>query len=304
MAEFLPGNMTITKLGLLLVLAPLYGGAALLIREYVRGSDRGWPNIFALALAYGIFEEAFLMQSLFNPDFLGKHLQLLQPTFLQTFGIGSWWTIYVLTLHAVWSISVPIALVEAIFPESAKSPWLGRVGVMVIAAAFLAACALIALSTIRMDPAHFVASRNQFAWSAVAVIVLITITVRTRRRNETRNTHSIPGPSSLAFVSFLLSFSFLVVPRTWGWGSLLACCLLDATAVALVWFWSRLEAFDRVHKFCLFGGAAMAYGVHAFFTTPSVGEPGEVARGGNVIFLAVAATLLAIGARRTIDARR
>ncbi len=303
-AEFLSGNMSIDKLGMLLILAPLYGGAALLIREYARRSNRGWPNIFALALAYGIFEEAFLMQTLFNPDFLGKHLQLLQPAFLQTFGIGSWWTIYVLTLHAVWSISVPIAMVEAIFPESANDPWLGHAGAVVIAAAFLAACALIALSTVRMGPAHFVASRKQFVWSAAAVIVLITIAARTSRRNETTNPKAIPGPLSLAFVSLLLSFSFLVVPRAWGWRSVVACCLLDATAICLTWFWSRQKAFDAVRRFCLFGGAAMAYGVHAFFTTPSVGQPGVVARGGNVLFLAVAAILLAIGAWRTIDARR
>src|ERR1700678_3973439 len=76
-AEFLLGNMSITHLGLLPILAPLYGGGAILIREFVRRTQRGWPSIFVLALAYGVLEEAFLMQSLFNPKFLGQNLHLL-----------------------------------------------------------------------------------------------------------------------------------------------------------------------------------------------------------------------------------
>jgi len=76
-AEFLSGNMSITRLGMLVILAPLYGGGALLIPEWVRKAGRGWPSIFVLALAYGILEEAVLMQSLSNRNFLGQNLRLL-----------------------------------------------------------------------------------------------------------------------------------------------------------------------------------------------------------------------------------
>jgi len=84
-AEFLLGNFSITAIGTLGVLAPMYGGGALMIREAARRSRRGWPSIFLLALAYGILEEGLLMQSLFNPNFLGLDQHLLQsgsgPTF-------------------------------------------------------------------------------------------------------------------------------------------------------------------------------------------------------------------------------
>ena len=53
-AEFLLGNLPITMLGSLVVLAPLYGGGALLIREVARRTGRGWASIVVLALAYGI----------------------------------------------------------------------------------------------------------------------------------------------------------------------------------------------------------------------------------------------------------
>src|SRR5579863_7996018 len=166
-AEFLLGNMPITMLGLLAILAPVYGGGALLIRETVRRMGRGWGSILVLGLAYGILEEAFLDQTLFNPDFLGLHLHLLEPAYLPALGIGAWWTLFVLTLHTVWSISVSIALTEALVPDRAETPWLGNIGLAIVALLFALACTAMTLNSIRMDAHHFVASRSQFTWAAV-----------------------------------------------------------------------------------------------------------------------------------------
>lgn len=70
-AEFLLGDFPLTDLPLILALAPLYGGGALLIRETIRRSGRGWPTMVLLSLAFGVFEEGILTQSLFNPDYVG-----------------------------------------------------------------------------------------------------------------------------------------------------------------------------------------------------------------------------------------
>src|SRR5947209_3470482 len=75
-AEFLLGNLPIKLLAALIVLAPMYGGGAVLIREIVRRSGRGWPSILLLGMAYGIFEEAYVTQSLFNPNYLKLNLGL------------------------------------------------------------------------------------------------------------------------------------------------------------------------------------------------------------------------------------
>jgi hypothetical protein len=124
-AEFLLGDLPINLLGALVILAPLYGGGALLIREIVRRTGRGWPSILVLAFAYSILEEAFTTQTLFNPNYLHLNLHLLQPAYIPALGIGIWWTIFVLTLHTVWSISTSIALAEALVPDRATTPWLG-----------------------------------------------------------------------------------------------------------------------------------------------------------------------------------
>ncbi len=73
-AEFLLGNLPITALPALVLLAPLYGGGALLIREVARRTGRGWPTMIVLALAYGVLEEGITTMSLFNPAYVNAHL--------------------------------------------------------------------------------------------------------------------------------------------------------------------------------------------------------------------------------------
>src|SRR5581483_1658515 len=142
-----------------------YGGGALLVRESVRRSGRGWPSILVLGVAFGLAEEAFMTQSLFNPDYLGLHIHLLQPAYIAALGIGAWWTVYVLTLHAVWSISVSIALTESLVPERANKPWLGVIGLGLVSLLFRLASVAIAKYTVQHDATHFMASRAQFAWA-------------------------------------------------------------------------------------------------------------------------------------------
>jgi hypothetical protein len=66
-AEYLLGNLPITWLFALVVLAPMYGGGALLMREAARRRGRGLGTVLVLGVAYGVLEEGLVTQSLFNP---------------------------------------------------------------------------------------------------------------------------------------------------------------------------------------------------------------------------------------------
>ena len=181
-AEFLLGNLPIKLLPALIVLAPMYGGGALLIREMVRRTGRGWPSILLLGMAYGIFEEAFTTQSLFNPNYLKLNLGLLTPAYIPSLGIGAWWTLWMLMVHGIWSISTPIALVEACVPDRARTPWLGRVGLVVVAMVFLfGACANTAIGY-KQD--HYLASMAQFVGAAVVIVLLVASAFLIPQRRE------------------------------------------------------------------------------------------------------------------------
>lgn len=56
-AEFLLDNMSIDAVAVLLFIAPLYGGGAILIREATRHTGRGWPTMILLGVAYAVFVE-------------------------------------------------------------------------------------------------------------------------------------------------------------------------------------------------------------------------------------------------------
>ena len=109
------------------IMAAMYGSGALLVREIARRKGGGWPMIAVLGLAYGVIEEGLITQSLFNPDYL--HLRLLEYGYLPGLGMAIPWTLFVLTIHAVWSIAVPIGFTESLFPRRREEAWLGRIGI-------------------------------------------------------------------------------------------------------------------------------------------------------------------------------
>jgi hypothetical protein len=82
--------------------------------------------------------------------------------------------------HAVWSIAVPIAVVELMVPERAHRPWLGRTGLAVVAAALVVHALLGPVTTLLAtpeDPARW-AGNAVFAGPAVGLVVLARRRVR------------------------------------------------------------------------------------------------------------------------------
>jgi hypothetical protein len=146
---------------------PFYGGGALLIREFARRAGRGWPTILVSALAFGVFEEGLITQSLFNPDYVG--IRLLDYGHIPGLGIGAPWTVFVLTLHVVWSIATPIAVAEALF---GKEPWLGKgwragwLGLFVLGAAATFGFTI-------GNGTHFLAPYAQLGAAAALVVALL-----------------------------------------------------------------------------------------------------------------------------------
>jgi hypothetical protein len=295
-AEFLLGDLPITFLPALIVLAPMYGGGALLIREVTRRTRRGWPTILVLALAYAIFEEAFTTQTLFNPNYLHLNLHLLEPAYIPALGISVWWTLFVLTLHTVWSISVSIALAEALTPARATEPWLGAIGLTVTALLFALGAAASTGTTLKQDPFH--ASIAQFVWSAVFCLAAIAAAFLLPRGAESRVHAIAPTPWLPGAAALIAGSVFITAPKEWGWSAVAIYLVLDAAMIALVSRWSRSDGWGALHRLALAGGAALAYAWHAFIQAPAVGKADAVDRVGNAVFAAGLIVLLSVAARR------
>ncbi|MGD0569306.1 MAG: hypothetical protein ABSA78_12960 [Candidatus Sulfotelmatobacter sp.] len=295
-AEFLLGDLPIKLLGALVILAPMYGGGALLIREVVRRTGRGWPSIFVLAFAYALFEEAFTTQTLFNPNYLHLNLHLLDHAYIAALGIGVWWTIFVLTLHTVWSISVSIALVEALVPDRATTPWLGRPGVVVTAVLFVLGAAASTAIEIKQD--HYVASIAQFVVSGIICAGAVVVAFRLPRRSTGQAPGWVPSAWLVGAGALAAGSVFMVVPNAWNMWAVAIYLVLDFAVIAAVLVLSHRQGWGGMHRLALAGGAALAYAWHAFIQPPAVGGGGMADRIGNAIFAAGLIILLTIAARR------
>jgi hypothetical protein len=295
--EFLLGNLPISMLFLLPFLALLYGSGALLIREVARRTGRGWPTIFVLALAYGVIEEGFATQSLFNPNYLG--LRLLDDAHLPALGMGGFWTLYVLALHTVWSIAVPIALIETLARTRRRTPWLGPIGIAVTGLLFVIGVALTALSTIQTE--HFIASPPQLIGAGIAIVVLIVIALILPKPREVK----LSGPAApnvwVVGLSALLASSLFMAMVTWAgvtpWVIVAGYLGVFVLVAALIASWSRRAGWSDAHRFALAAGATVTYAWHSFPQPPARGDL-AVDLAGNAIFTAAALALLIVAALR------
>ena len=305
-AEYLLGDLPLKLLPALIVLAPAYGGAAVLIRETARRTGRGWPTMLMLGAAFTLIGEGLVSQSLFNPDYMNKHWHLLYPAYIPALGIGGWWTLFMFNLHTFWSMGVSIALVEALFPAEAEVPWLGLVGDSVVALVFVLGSA--ASFAIGFKQNQFVASHAQLLCAAMLSVLLMVsaflIPVPGLQPGSRRTGGRVPSPWITSpwitgAVVFLLGMGILHVPPKWGWAAVGALLAIDAVFLVLVAFLSRHTGWSALHTLSLAAGGALDYGIRAFTAKPLVGGLLWM-RIGNAVFLAIALWLIWLGARRVI----
>ncbi|MBW8733967.1 MAG: hypothetical protein JF571_06630, partial [Asticcacaulis sp.] len=221
--EYLLGSLPVSMIAILPLMAAMYGSGALLTREVVRRTGKGWPSIVLLAIAYGFVEEGFITQSLFNPNYL--HLRLLDFGYLPAIGTALPWLVFVISIHVIWSISVPIGLTETLFNDKRAERWLGPVTIPLFVLVFLAGSALIAVFTYKQVP--FMASAPQLIGTGVIVVALIIAALVWPKPRETAG-KTAPHPLVL-FGAALLSGSGLMLvqqisPATlhWPWTTCVA----------------------------------------------------------------------------------
>jgi hypothetical protein len=299
-AEYLLGDLPLKLLTALVVLAPAYGGGAVLIRETARRTGRGWPTMLMLGAAYTLIGEGLVSQSLFNPDYMQRHWHLLHPAYIPALGIGGWWTLLMLNLHTFWSMGVSIALVETLFPAEAESPWLGRVGDSLVGLVFVLGSA--AGFGIGFKQNRFVASHAQLL-SAAALCVLLIVSAFLIPAPRLRKAGGIvPSPWITGGVAFVLGMGVMNTPLRWGWAAVGVMLATDAVFLVLLTLFSRQTDWSALHTLSLAAGGVLVYGIHAYTAKPLVGGLLWM-HISNTVFLAAAACLIWLGATRAIRNR-
>lgn len=302
-AEFVGGNLPVTALPALVVVAPLYGGGALLIRETARRRGWGWPAMVFFAVAYAVVEEGLATQSLFNTGFGG--VRLLDYGYFPALGLSVPWTLFILGLHTAVSIATPVALVETLAGDRRTEPWLGGVGLVVAATLFVAGASATAVLTAR--DSGFVAPAPQLAGTVVTVVALTAAGVAVGRRQALTGTRVdvrsaprpwLPGVAAVLATTAFMQTRFTLQDHVPAWLTVVCYAAIAGVMVALVTYWSRGAGWSPHHQLALAGGVLVVSAGHGFPVDPLFAASSSVDLISNVIFAAAALALLAFAAVR------
>lgn len=285
----------------LLFFAPLYGGAALLVRETARRLGAGWPGIVLLAAAFGVIQAGLADQSLFSTDYrdIEYWREMIGPTYIPALGISGYTMVNFVGGHVIWSVCVPVALVESMVPVRRSSPWLGRGGLGTVAALYVGATTLITWG--HLETEGLVLSRGQLVGTMAMITALVTAAVvagRSRRSITSRTDAWVPRTVVVGAGALGLTLAHL---WAFDWTSVLVSLgILAGTAVSVMW-WSCSARWTGLHVVALAGGALLGAAVAGFLTVP-IGEVSDVAKYAHNIVMMLSAlavvTVAAVSAAR------
>jgi hypothetical protein len=293
-AEYLLGDIPLSNMGAMIALAPMYGGGAILIRETVRRSGRGWPTFILLALAYAVMEEGLVSLTLFDPHYLG--LSLLAYGYIPALGTAFPWAIFVLSIHVIWSMAVPIGLTEALFTEPEQKPWLGRIGLIVSSLLLLFGSTAAALFQRSKDP--FRDTPLEMVVVLIVIALLIVAAFRFPRRAPTQSLKPAP-PAVIGVASLILGAGVITIYARgssvgWPWpAAVLAELIVDGLLILLFWWATRMRAWNALAAWAAATGGMLVYAWHGYALEHDFGHDSDFWPHSMLVAFFI---LLAIGA--------
>lgn len=278
--------------------APLYGGAALLIREIAVRTRRGWTGVLIIALAFGLAMPGLIDLALFGEGRadIDYWSELREPTLIAPLGISAFTTVSWTVGHAMMSVGAPLALLYSLAPAHRGRPLLGKVGlsVMLIAASVVA-------TAVHQDGQQnygYVLSLTQIG-TVLAVVVGLAILAFTPLGAPLRvdaAERSVPA-AAVVVGAVMLKLSVDLLPPTWT-GVLSAIAVLIVGAASIHWASRRRRWGPR--EIGLLGAGVVIGAVLIGFLSPVPPGTSVAAKiSQSSVLLVLSLLLLALVIRRT-----
>ncbi|WP_089154482.1 hypothetical protein [Micromonospora sp. NBS 11-29] len=320
-AECAWGGFTLAGMPfVVVVLAPMYGGAALLIRETTRRLGLGWPGIVLLAAAFGVVQAGLVDQSLFNAGYLddtqfADTRDAAESTLVPGLGFSARQAVDYVGNHVALTICASIALVESYLGAGRRSrPWLGRPGLVVVASLWLAGSLLVFADD--GGRKGFLATPVQLAFATGVTLALIAAALLRARRPADRSraagfeqeqtARSAPPP---VWAGLAVAVAYVGAGLLPGWPGIGVALALAAVTAVLLTRWSRRAGWGRRHVLAagsatVLVAAAFAYDVPTYApSSPAADLVGDVAI-SVIVLLLVGGAWWRVSGRATRDRRR
>ena len=236
----------------LLLLASLYGSGALIVRELKVRWDKGYVSMFVLGAAYGIIEEGLMVKSFFDPEWMDLGILGVYGRWIEVNWVwAEWLTIY----HAIFSIAIPITLVELAYFERRNESWVGKKKF---------AGLLVLLGSVTVFGFLFLTSYRpplpQFLFSAAIVVLLILLAWKIPSRTGKNGALKALKPSRLALIGFLTALTFFMLFMAGPYVISQPLILMILGVALLFTIFGFLKRYDwnektLYHKFTLAAGA-------------------------------------------------
>ena len=251
-----------TPFGFLMIVC-LYGSGAVVIRELKTRWKKGIGSILLLGAAYGVLEEALLVTSWFSPYWtdLGQ-----MAAYGRWLNINWVWAEMLTIYHAVFSITIPILLVELAYPNRRNESWIGKKLLILLVGV------LFALTVF----GYWLFSTLMKYWTPlpqylIGTAIMITFIYLARRLPPDWGTHGqkpLPKPIILWLVAALASFAFFLgfysSPSLIPWPlAILYGILLVFVAVRFITRYNWHQTPNNMHTFALCSGALTFFLVFA-----------------------------------------
>ena len=190
----------------MLLLVSFYGCGALLIREAWVRWGRNPYTLLLLGAAYGVVEEGLLVKSFFSTTWPDLGILAWYGRWL---GVNWVWTVMLTIYHSVFSIAIPIVLVELFHPEVRAEPWLKRRGLSLILLVFLSVSTLFFLFfRYETTPIHLL--------SALLTALLLVVVSKKVSKRYLSGSREPPSAFKLALIGSSWSAFLLIGPHIAG----------------------------------------------------------------------------------------
>jgi hypothetical protein len=280
----------------LVIFVPLYGAAAILIRETARRFDIGWGGVLAIAAAFGVVQAGIIDQSMFSVDYRGIDYwqDLVGPTWIPALGLSVSSTLTFVIGHMIMSFTAPIALVEGLGPRAADRPWLRPFGLAVTVLLYLAGAWLVLDWHYKTESDH--ASAGQLAGAGAAAVVLVALAFLFGRRQPERVERRVP-PLWVIVATAAVAIFATGMYETWA-GVALTVAALAAMGLGAAYF-GRSTAWGRRQVTALAVGALLSQALTGFLVSP-IGDVGPFAKyAHNTVATILVLALGCLALRRT-----
>ena len=250
--ELLSGNTPLamyTNPFAFVTLNVIYGGGAILIRETVVRWNKGFASIVLFGVAYGAVNEGLTSKGYFDPHFYSAIEMGLQNVG-RFIGINVAWAFSITAFHAMFSVAVPILLVDALYPG--RNRWLGDESFVFLLALF---CGIVALAYDLVNVAN-----NPSPGTLAAVLAFIVLCSGAAWAiPDVRMREAVAPRRPIALFGFGALFAFGVIFAGWAVYRLfpslaLHVGILSGVVTLFAWSMVRLPPITGRSQVVLVGG--------------------------------------------------